>query len=200
MKRMLVTFLLLLPFSACMEEKNPAKVDKFILREVDPDTLTADELFKFIKMEIDSFDNDTSYTIEVLSDQKNHKNKSQFLSLDFSYNAKGTSESAFVSFVANHEYTLREGSESNISFKVEDSIIVNPFTDGINSNSIVWPILYPSDITNLKKLSARRKILVRIAGSSDSDMLLTKEQLNGFTIFTKFIENKGYFNRITNRM
>ena len=164
-----------------------SKEVEFNLSLVDVDTIKTENLRKYITTKIDSFYNDTSLTINK-KEMIAVKNRRRTIEIRPYYSGKFLSMQFFVNKYYSGEY-------GDLDFRIGEEIIGIPiirlYNTGDEYTLLDWEIDAEDDYTLLKKISNSKNVLIRLNNDPDTDVLMSKNQLNSIKIFCRYLESKN---------
>ena len=162
--------------------------DKLDLSILNVDTVKNNSILNFIKVEVDSFRNDTTYSIGDIKSTF-ASNDSRFLYTKLWYKERNL----MLDFFINKRYS--DENLNHVNFKFEDGSVEHSTVRTFNTSNLSllsWEVWSKDEYTLLKKLANSDKVLFGINDDTDTYMYLSKSQINSIKLFCSFIELYGF--------
>lgn len=196
---MKIILVLLLSLIACNrqtptdnQEKDKPKIPEDVL--LNTNQMNLEEVLKYCNVEIDSFENDTTYSFfNVFSVGKE--------------NAKSAADISIITFrvyfyvpasALGLSYTIYPDNYEDfeiVKFKIDENkpefITANDFKGNIQ-HTLNARIKFKDEFALIKKIATNSNVLVRIDTSEEYDHLMSIQQKNSILLMLRLIELKNY--------
>lgn len=188
MRTIFLLFILLLLLGCEKERLSSYQRQKPLkLETIQVDSLSNESLMKFIEVEVDTFDNDTTYSFQCPSEFEmiDPLYTSMFLLSGNSLHIRFLIPKSIYDDYVTAEFRCDDG-------KINREIFQTKVYSGTGQTYLYWSIYNKGDYSLLKEIANSNKVIARFDNDPATDTSLGKDLCQAINIFIRFIEGRGF--------